>query len=156
MLKSKGLIALAAVLGLGAIPVAVAKPAASASAARTTPLTIISGKRKFAFRVEVARTGAEQARGLMFRKSLGPDQGMIFPMNPPRFASFWMKNTLIPLDMIFIRRDGTIVNIAARTVPQSLEPMESFEPVGAVLEVAGGRTAALGIKPGDRVSWAGQ
>ena len=157
MPKSKGLlIALFPALALGAALPVEAKQAPSAPTARTTALTISSGKRQFSFKVEVARTAAEQSRGLMFRTHLGPDRGMIFPMNPPRFASFWMKNTLIPLDMIFIRRDGTIANIAGRTVPHSLEPVESFEPVAAVLEVAGGRTAALGIKPGDRVSWSAQ
>ena len=71
-------------------------------------------------------------------------------------ASFWMKNTLIPLDIIFVRPDGTIVNIAENTVPLSLEPVPSLEPVGAVLELAGGRTAELGIKAGDKVEWVHQ
>ena len=78
------------------------------------------------FRVEVARTADEQARGLMFRESLPEDGGMIFPMSPPRFASFWMKNTVIPLDMIFIRSDGTVARIAAETVPYSLAPVDSL------------------------------
>jgi len=89
----------------------------------------------------------------MFRKSLDRDRGMVFPRNPPGDASFWMKNTLIPLDMIFIRPDGTIARIAENTVPMSLDPVPSLEPVGAVLEIAGGRSAELGIKPGDRVRW---
>ncbi len=105
------------------------------------------------FRVEVARTEAEQARGLMFRESLPADGGMIFPMKPPRLASFWMKNTVIPLDMIFIRADGTIARIAAETVPYSLEPVSSGEPVAAVLELAGGKAAALGISENDLVIW---
>ena len=107
------------------------------------------------FTVEVARTAQEQAQGLMNRQSLGPDQGMIFPMSPPREASFWMKNTLIPLDIIFVRADGTIARIEQNTVPLSLEPVMSFEPVAAVLELAGGRTAELGIQAGDWVSWQG-
>ena len=77
---------------------------------------------------------------------------MIFPFPQPRMASFWMRNTLIPLDMIFIRADGTIARIAAKTVPHSLEPVSSGEPVAAVLEIAGGRAAELGIGEGDRVS----
>jgi uncharacterized membrane protein (UPF0127 family) len=105
------------------------------------------------FRVEVARTADEQARGLMFRESLPEDGGMIFPMSPPRFASFWMKNTVIPLDMIFIRSDGTIARIAAETVPYSLAPVDSGEPVAAVLELAGGKAAALGISEDDVVTW---
>lgn len=90
----------------------------------------------------------------MFREKLGPTEGMIFPMSPPRYASFWMKNTLIPLDMIFIRADGTISSIEANTTPHSLAPVASLEPVGAVLEIAGGRAAELGIKAEDTVRWA--
>ena len=118
-------------------------------------LTIRSGTRSHRFAVEVARTVEEQARGLMFRESLGANQGMIFPFDPPREASFWMKETLIPLDIIFIRADGTIALIAANTVPHSLAPVSSGEPVAAVLELRGGRAGELGIREGDRVEWAG-
>jgi uncharacterized membrane protein (UPF0127 family) len=117
------------------------------------PLTISSNGLEHRFTVEVARTGEEQAQGLMFRTQLAPDRGMIFPMDPPRPASFWMRNTLIPLDMIFVRADGTIANIEANTVPYSEEPMRSDGTVAAVLEIPGGRSAELGIKPGDRVKW---
>lgn len=117
------------------------------------PLTIKTSTAVRKFRVEVARTEDEQARGLMFRQSLPEDGGMIFPMSPPRFASFWMKNTVIPLDMIFIRGDGTIARIAADTIPYSLEPVDSGEPVAAVLELAGGKAAALGIAEDDVVTW---
>ncbi|WP_219893871.1 DUF192 domain-containing protein [Aquisediminimonas profunda] len=117
------------------------------------PLTIKTSTAVRKFRVEVARTEDEQARGLMFRQSLPEDGGMIFPMSPPRFASFWMKNTVIPLDMIFIRTDGTIARIAADTIPYSLEPVTSGEPVAAVLELAGGKAAALGIAEDDVVTW---
>ena len=132
-----------------------AAEAASPSGLETMPLTIRSGTRSHRFSVEVARSADEQARGLMFRESLGPDQGMIFPLDPPREASFWMKDTLIPLDMIFIRADGTIARIAANTTPHSLAPVSSGEPVAAVLEIRGGRAAELGIREGDRVEWAG-
>ena len=91
--------------------------------------------------------------GLMHRQLLAPDRGMIFPYDPPQPASFWMKNTLIPLDLIFVRSDGTIGSIAANTVPLSLDPIPSGEPVAAVLEIAGGRSAELGIGPGDKVNW---
>ena len=117
------------------------------------PLTISSGGRTHRFTVEVARTPEEQATGLMNRQSLAPDRGMIFLYPAPQPASFWMKNTLIPLDMIFIRPDGTIARIEANTVPLSLDPVPSLEPVSAVLELAGGRAAELGIKAGDRVQW---
>ena len=105
------------------------------------------------FIVEVARTSDQQSQGLMFRRSLGPAEGMIFPFPAPRPASFWMRNTLIPLDMIFIREDGTIARIAANTVPHSEEPVTSGEPVVSVLEIRGGRAAELGISQGDRVKW---
>ena len=116
-------------------------------------LTITSRGKPHRFTVEVARTPEEQQLGLMNRASLAPDRGMIFPMEPPRDASFWMKNTRIPLDMIFVRADGRIANIAANTVPLSLEPVPSDGPVKAVLEIAGGRAAELGIQPGDTVKW---
>ena len=138
-------------------PAALAQSAAarvSPSGLELTALEIRSGSRVHPFLVEVARTQAEQARGLMFRESLAPNAGMIFPFRPARPASFWMKNTLIPLDMIFIRSDGSIARIAANTVPHSLQPVGVSEPVAAVLEIAGGRAAELGIGAGDRVSWA--
>jgi len=117
------------------------------------PLTVTSNGQVHRFTVEVAKTAEEQAMGLMYRNKLAPDRGMIFPFDPPRDASFWMRNTLIPLDMIFVRADGTIANIAANTVPYSEEPVASDGPVKAVLEIAGGRSAELGIKPGDKVEW---
>ena len=91
--------------------------------------------------------------GLMNRPSLASGRGMVFPFEPPRDASFWMKNTLIPLDMIFVRADGSIANIEANTVPLSLQPVYSDGPVAAVLEIAGGRAAELGIKADDKVKW---
>jgi uncharacterized membrane protein (UPF0127 family) len=125
----------------------------SAAGLEQVPLTISSAGRIHRFTVEVAKTPEEQAYGLMNRNDLAPDRGMIFPFDPPRDASFWMKNTLIPLDMVFIRADGTIANIAENTAPLSLEPMMSEGPVKAVLEIAGGRSAELGIKAGDKVAW---
>jgi uncharacterized membrane protein (UPF0127 family) len=119
------------------------------------PLEISSRGRRHAFTVEVARTSGEQAQGLMFRQRLGANEGMLFPFPSPRPASFWMKNTLIPLDMIFIRSDGSIARVAANTVPGSLDPVAVGEPVAAVLELRGGRAAELGIGEGDRVSWPG-
>lgn len=117
------------------------------------PLTIQSQGRTHRFTVEVARTPQQQSQGMMHRQSVAPDRGMLFPYAPPQAASFWMKNTLIPLDLIFIRPDGTIGRIADNAVPLSLEPIPSLEPVSAVLEIAGGRAAELGIAPGDRVQW---
>ena len=127
----------------------------SAAGLEQVPLTIRSGNRSHRFIVEVARTPQEQAAGLMYRQSMAPDRGMIFPYQPPQDVAFWMKNTLIPLDMIFIRSDGTIARIADNTVPLSLDPVPSLEPVAAVLEIPGGRSAELAIKPGDTVNWPG-
>ncbi|MEP5487681.1 MAG: DUF192 domain-containing protein, partial [Parasphingorhabdus sp.] len=98
-------------------------------------------------------SSAQQAQGLMFRTELAPDKGMIFPFAKDRAASFWMKNTVISLDIIFLRRDGTIESIAANTIPYSLAPVRSNEPVATVLEIAAGRAAELNIGPGDTVTW---
>jgi hypothetical protein len=138
---------------------AAAKPASSAptlhpiSGLPVVPLTVIHGTERHSFQVEVARSGPDQARGLMFRTSMGADEGMIFPMEPPRQAAFWMKNTVIPLDIIFVGADHKILNIAANATPYSEEPLPSAGKVSGVLELNGGRAATLGIGPGDRVDW---
>lgn len=119
----------------------------------TIPLTIQSNSKVHHFQVEIARTADEQAEGLMFRKQLLPMGGMLFPFDAPQVASFWMKNTAIPLDMIFIRPDGTIAHIAANTEPYSLTPVSSGQMNSAVLEIAGGRAAELGITEDDLVRW---
>ncbi|QNM84115.1 DUF192 domain-containing protein [Sphingomonas sabuli] len=116
------------------------------------PLTIASGGKVHRFTVEVARTDEQQTHGMMFRTAIAPDRGMVFPYDQPQMLAFWMKNTLIPLDMIFIRQDGTIARIAT-AVPLDLTGVPAGEPVVAVLELAGGRAAELGIKPGDTVRW---
>ena len=105
------------------------------------------------FSVEVAATQAQQARGLMFRTELADDKGMIFPYQTPTILSFWMKNTVISLDIIFINEDGTIANIARNTEPYSLESVSSINPTVAVLEVRAGLTEELGIKAGDIIRW---
>ena len=116
------------------------------------PLTITSASGVHRFTVEIARTAEQQTHGMMFRTSIAPNRGMLFPYDTPQNIAFWMKNTLIPLDMIFIREDGTIARIST-AVPQSETSMPAGEPVVAVLEIAGGRAAELGIRPGDRVEW---
>ncbi len=123
------------------------------SGLRFIPLTIQRGKRKLTFRVEVAASSEEQARGLMFRTAMGANEGMIFPMKPPRGAAFWMRNTVIPLDIIFIGTDRRITNIAAKAVPYSEESLPSVGLVSAVLELNGGRAAELGIVAGDKIDW---
>jgi uncharacterized protein len=116
-------------------------------------LTIESGGRSHRFTVEIARTEPQQDQGLMGRRALAADRGMLFPFDPPRAAAFWMRGTLIPLDMIFIRTNGTIARIAANAVPLSEEPVGVEEELSAVLELRGGRAAELGIREGDSVSW---
>ena len=117
------------------------------------PLTVESNGKRHAFRVEVARSEGEWNKGLMFRTAMGPNEGMIFVGRAPQPASFWMKNTVIPLDIVFVGTDQRILNIGANAVPYSLAPVPSIGPVIAVLELNGGRAAALGIGPGDRVEW---
>jgi uncharacterized membrane protein (UPF0127 family) len=117
------------------------------------PLTIDTAHGRKRYSVEVARTPEQQEIGLMFRRSMAANHGMIFPMDPPRFASFWMKNTYIPLDLVFIRPDGTISTIAVNCTPLSLSTINSTEPVAAVLELAGGEAQRSGLRPGDRVRW---
>jgi uncharacterized membrane protein (UPF0127 family) len=103
--------------------------------------------------VEVAATPEQQERGLMFRESMGPDNGMIFPYDPPKQVAFWMHNTVLPLDIIYIGTDHRVLNIAANAVPYSDEPLPSAGLVSAVLELNAGRAAQLGIAPGTEIDW---
>ncbi|KTE02624.1 MULTISPECIES: DUF192 domain-containing protein [unclassified Sphingopyxis] len=137
-----------------ALPMAACSSDASEEASvATIPVTIAAAGKAHVFNVEVARTDEEQDRGLMFRTSLPEGGGMIFPFKKPRIGSFWMKNTLIPLDMIFIRADGSIDRIAENTIPESLEPVVSGGEVSAVLELAGGTAAKLGIDETAKITW---
>ena len=117
---------------------------------KKSSLVVVTGGRDIKFDVELALNDAERSRGLMYREKLGPYDGMLFDFHQEAPVSFWMKNTLIPLDMLFIKADGTIVRIAANTKPLSEDPVPSYEPVRVVLEIAGGRAAELGIAPGDK------
>ncbi len=103
------------------------------------------------FLVEVASDPESQRRGLMFRRELAPNAGMLFDFHKATSLSFWMKNTILPLDILFIRPDGTIATIASDTIPLSTTPISSPEPVRAVLEINAGRVRELGIHTGDRV-----
>lgn len=125
---------------------------ARAQTGPTEPLSItVSAGETHAFQVELARTFEEKAQGLMYRDALAPDAGMLFVHAKESRQSMWMKNTLIPLDMLFIRRDGRIAHIHERAVPGSLETISSRGRVLAVLELRGGTVARLGIRKGDRV-----
>ena len=115
------------------------------------PLAIASGSGRHAFEVEVMRTEAQRSRGLMYRKSMAAEHGMLFNFDAPQPINMWMKNTYLSLDMMFIRPDGTIARIAADTEPLSTAIIPSNEPVIAVLELNAGTAAKLGIRAGDRV-----
>ena len=119
---------------------------------REVPLTIRSKNGVHRFTVEVAATEQQQETGMMFRTSVAGDRGMSFPYDPPQEVAFWMKNTLIPLDIVYIRADGTIARIV-HAQAMDLTPLPSGEPIAVVLEIGGGRAAELGIKEGDKVSW---
>jgi len=123
----------------------------SVGAAAAEPLVIHAGGSAYKFEVEVVSSPADRERGLMFRKSLGANAGMLFLYPDEGPVAFWMKNTLIPLDMLFLKADGSIAHIAHNAVPLDETPIESGGPVKAVLEVNGGTAAALGIKEGDRI-----
>jgi len=117
----------------------------------TAPLTILTAGGPHRFTVELATSPEQMTQGLMFRQSLAPDAGMLFDYQTPSMATMWMKNTLIPLDMLFVDEHGRVVNIQERAVPQSLDTISATAPVRAVIELNGGTAARLGIRPGDLV-----
>jgi uncharacterized membrane protein (UPF0127 family) len=117
----------------------------------TSELTIVSATGRHRFKVEIAETPAQMTQGLMFRRSLPPDNGMLFDYKEPTAATMWMRNTLIPLDMLFVDAQGRIVNIHQRAVPESDDVIAAARPVRAVIELNGGTAARLGIEPGDHV-----
>jgi len=140
---------IAAALGL------VLLAAQSALSADLSPLTITTaGGETVRFRVELALTDAERARGLMYRRAMPADEGMLFDFEGERIVTMWMRNTYIPLDMLFIGADWTIRHIAARTTPLSERTISSTAPVRYVVEINGGLARKLGLAPGDRVSGA--
>lgn len=118
----------------------------------TSELWIESGANRHHFKIEMADTDERRTVGLMFRPSMAPDAGMLFDFKRDQSVSMWMRNTLIPLDMVFIARDGRVVNIAERTVPLSEATISSAGEVRAVLELNGGTAQRLGLKPGDQVT----
>ncbi|MFC3173075.1 DUF192 domain-containing protein [Novosphingobium bradum] len=147
-----------AVLSLAAVAPAApalarAAPAARAAVHPVSGLKVIPLRvRGHAFRVEVARSDAEQQKGLMFRTAMGANEGMLFPEASPRRVAFWMRNTVLPLDIVFIGADRRILNIV-NAIPYDETPLPSAGPAIAVLELNAGRTRALGIRVGDKVEW---
>lgn len=114
-------------------------------------LILVSGDRTFRFNVELADEPKERRVGLMHRKEMAPDHGMLFDFGQNQQVSMWMRNTFIPLDMLFINERGEIVNIGYDTVPHSEEIVGSNGPVRFVLEVVAGTARLLGLQPGDLV-----
>lgn len=131
---------------------AVAKPAACTPqpTLRTEPLELDTSRGRVRLLVEMADTPRQQEIGMMCRRALAPDRGMLFDLRRPRETAFWMHNTLIPLDMVFIGADGLVFSIASAR-PRDDTPVPAGGPVRAVLEIPGGRAAQLGLLPGDRV-----
>lgn len=137
--------ALAVIVGL--VAGALAGPVLADDA--TAVIHTATGDYKFA--VEIADTMETRAKGLMYRQSLAPDAGMLFDFGVERETAFWMQNTYIPLDMLFIGADGTIKTIHANARPLDKTTIPSGAPVRFVLEIPGGRAAEIGAKPGDRL-----
>jgi uncharacterized membrane protein (UPF0127 family) len=128
-------------------------PPAYAKMRQDTLKIISAGGAEHSFTIELATTEQEKALGLMFRTELSDSQGMLFPYAAERGLQMWMHNTYIPLDMLFIRSDGTITRIEERAEPLSDRVISSGSPVLAVLEIPGGASARLGIKAGDKVRY---
>jgi uncharacterized protein len=138
-------------------PVLAAQPATATergpqTGLRVEPLSVATPQGVRRFRVEIADTPQTREIGMMWRTAAPAGTGMLFDFHTPQDAAFWMRNTLIPLDMIFIRQNGTIARITANVPPLTLDPRPSGEPIRAVLELGGGEAARLGLKPGQRVT----
>ena len=146
--------ALAAVLATATVAPATAAPcmAGQAELKPLLPLALVTDRGRFAFRVELADNDRTRETGLMCRTALAPDRGMLFDFKRPEDnVAFWMHNTLIPLDIVFIRPDGRVLSIARNAHPLDDSPLPAGGPVRGVLELAGGRAAQLGLMPGDKV-----
>ncbi len=142
-----------------ALPPAGAAALAPVIAAAQPPLpritvTLLVGRDKKRYAAELARTPAQQSAGLMFRRVMARDQAMIFPFVTPQPVSFWMENTVLPLDIIFIGPDRRVLNIAADAKPFSKNFVYSAGPTAAVLELNAGEAARIGLRPGDKVDYA--
>ena len=138
---------LLAALITAAVPAAAACPNAGLA---TTPVTFVTKNGRHKYAVEVAASDAEQECGLMFREKLPGGTGMIFPMAVPRQASFWMKNTQLPLDLVFVGPDHRVVSVG-KGVPFSRDLIDSGGITASVIELNAGEAARIGLQPGDRV-----
>ncbi len=136
---------------------AIPKPGSTAAGPQFTKEGTLSitraGREIVALDIEIADTREDITQGMMYRTQMAENRGMLFLMEDTKIQSFWMLNTLIPLDIIFLGEDRRIINIAADTPPKSIESVSSTAPARYVLEVNGGYAAKKGLQPGDLVSW---
>jgi uncharacterized membrane protein (UPF0127 family) len=123
----------------------------SAQALPESPLTVSSGGKSHRFTVELADDDTERGIGLMHRGQMADDHGMLFDFETPRRVAFWMRNTFIPLDMLFLKSDGEVVSIIENVTPHSEDTVGPSRPVRAVLELNAGLVKKLGLKVGDMV-----
>lgn len=144
MLSRRHLLAVALLLA--------ALPAWALESFATSDLTVATAGGPQKFKIELALSDAQMEQGLMFRRSLAPDAGMLFDFKAPVTVTMWMKNTLIPLDMLFLDEHGRIIDIHERAVPLSTDVIAPKGPARYVIEVNGGTAARLGIKPGDQAT----
>jgi uncharacterized membrane protein (UPF0127 family) len=147
-------VALASVLAVGACKNSAGQrqtSSAGPSEAAASTVVVDTGERQVTFHVELARTEPEREKGLMYRDHLAPDAGMLFLFERPSVQTFWMKNTLIPLDMVFIGSDLSVVGVVANAQPLTLTARSVGEPSQYVLEIGGGLSSRLGIRAGARV-----
>ena len=150
--KAAHVVAFAAALMCGVLSASLpALAQAPAAPGELENVTLVTASGEHVFKVEVMRTDEQRARGLMFRKHLPADRGMLFDFKAEQRVSMWIRNTYIPLDMVFIARDGTVVNVAQDTEPLSERTIPSAGPALAVLEVNAGVARRIGLKAGDRV-----
>ena len=128
-----------------------ARSAGAQEDAKREPLVIITSSGEYKFNVEIAATPADQSRGLMFRRSMAPENGMLFVYPEAQYVSMWMRNTYLSLDMVFILPDGRVHRIEKRTEPHSERIIESGARIGAVLELVAGTAERINLKAGDKV-----
>ena len=138
-------------LPFGAIWVPLTSIAQGFATFNRSKLRVVTKSGKHEFIVEIAVTDRQYSQGLMFRQSLAKNAGMLFDYKVPTSITMWMKNTFIPLDMIFIGNDGRVINVVQRAIPFSENVISSAGKARGVLEVNGGTASRLGIKPGDKI-----
>ncbi len=143
---------LSAIPGARYAPLAHAQPAVVEAETKLETLRFKTASGDHAFSVEVMRTDAERAKGLMYRRFMPADRGMLFDFKVEQPVMMWMKNTYLPLDMVFMSRDGTVVNIAENTEPLSERIIASGAPTYAVLELNAGVARSIGLKAGDKAA----